>query len=97
MLFIERVSPEMTILIIPNPLYLEVRTSGSSITWYRNGAPLQLSETINWDEIYYKQSTSIDDLGLYKVEVTRRTEVMSVEFKILQPGNDRSHKNREGG
>ena len=86
---IERVSPEVIILRPPEKLIIEVRTSGEYEVhfWRRNEnlfstAGFQVilpDEFPNFFEIFVRDNTTEDDLGIYRVQLT------------LTPANSQTH------
>ena len=75
---IERVSPEIIILRPPEKLVIEVRTSGEYEVhfWHKNenlfsltGFPVVLPDEFpNFAEIFVRDNTTNDDLGIYRVQ-----------------------------
>ncbi len=72
----QRISPPIIYLQIPQKLVLEVSGSGSYgfIVWSRNGESLgtsnsqtQLSEFVNFFEIFVREPTTNTDYGIYNV------------------------------
>ena len=81
-LTLERVSPATVVLNPPEKLVLEVEASGaySTIRWDRNGEEFSTTEGAgfqvqqpeefpNFYEIFVRDPTTADDLGIYDVEV----------------------------
>lgn len=70
---LEVVSPAITILHPPEKLVLEIRLTGRylNISWSRNGVEIGFSLTnfVHFDEIYFKDNTTLGDLGVYEVGV----------------------------
>ena len=67
----ERVSPPVVFLTPPEKLVLEVKTSGAYdfITWTRFGDRSfrqDLSELINFHEIFVRQPTTTSEYGTYR-------------------------------
>ena len=77
---LERVSHQVIVLSPPEKLVLETRASGgySQFEWTRNGNPfmlrsggfpITLQEFSNFFEIFVREPTTADDLGVYEVEI----------------------------
>ena len=88
----ERVSPTLTILRIPDELILEVRASGpySSIEWRRNGVAGGLNSfLLNFDEILRLPTTTANDLGVFQVALNSTISGqarLTLEFIVIEPG-----------
>ena len=74
---LERVSPRVIVLDPPEKLVIETRASGGygQFDWNRNGVPFGTSPFIvtlqnfpNFFEIYVREPTNANDLGVYEVE-----------------------------
>ena len=98
-LTLEAVSPSTIILSPPEKLVLEVRATGqyNFIVWTRNQNPAGSSgfPVINNDnfahfsEIYAKDMTTMDDLGLYDVQLPGAPGISAadtIEFAVIAPG-----------
>ena len=102
---IERVSPAVIILRPPEKLVIEVRTSGEYQVhfWRRNENLFGTSgnfqvmvpdEFPNFAEIFVRDNTTVDDLGIYSVQPTlttanSQTHVIipyTVDFAVIAPG-----------
>ena len=82
---LERVSPQVIVLDPPEKLVIETRASGGyrQIEWIKNGNPftlgpgqpftITLQEFPNFFEIFVRDSTTLNDLGLYEVELVLNT------------------------
>ena len=100
----KRVSPATVVLNPPEKLVLEVEASGAYnvIEWDRNGVESsataegtdfqvqQPEEFPNFYEIYVRDPTTTDDLGIYTVEVLPggifQLEPDTIEFTVLPYG-----------
>ncbi len=80
MLRLSRITPQLIIIEPPEKLVIEVQSSGAYdvINWRRNGAsytfndpdfPISSDRFFYFSEAYVREPTSVDDLGLYEVEV----------------------------
>ena len=101
-LTLEAVSPSTIILSPPEKLVLEVRATGqyNFIVWTRNGDQVStsgfpVSNTDNFahfSEIYVNDMTTMDDLGVYDVQLPGGASSISaadtVEFIVIAPGNN---------
>ena len=74
---LERVSPQFIVLDPPEKLVIETRASGGygQFDWSRNGEPfgtspfiVTLQEFPNFFEIFVREPTNTNDLGLYEAE-----------------------------
>ena len=93
---IDRVSPEVIILRPPDKLVIEVRTSGEYQVhfWFKNenlfSQPsfqvMLPDEFPNFAEIFVRDNTTDDDLGIYRVQFAL-TNANSQTHTIL-PGTD---------
>ena len=103
---IERVSPAVIILRPPEKLVIEVRTSGEYQVpfWYKNenefgtsGFQVMVPEEFpNFFEIFVRDNTTDDDLGIYRVLFTvtsanSQTHTIlpspdGVDFAVIAPG-----------
>ena len=102
---IERVSPAVIILRPPEKLVIEVRTSGEYEVhfWRRNENVFSTSgfqvmfpdEFPNFFEIFVRDNTTVDDLGIYRVLPTltaanAQTHAVipgtGVDFAVIAPG-----------
>ena len=85
---LERISPRVIVLDPPEKLVLETRASGgySQFDWTRNGNPFSaaLQEFPNFFEIFVREPTTADDLGVYEVElgVGSGSQVPEVVFTV---------------
>ncbi len=80
MLRLSSITPQLIIIEPPERLVIEVQSSGAYdvINWRRNGAaytfndpdfPISSDRFFYFYEAYVREPTSIDDLGLYEVNV----------------------------
>ena len=81
----ERVSPRVIVLNPPEKLVLETRASGGYqwLEWNRNGNPftlqpgepftITLQELSNFFEIFVREPTTVNDLGVYEVDLVINT------------------------
>ena len=106
----EAVSPSTIILSPPEKLVLEVRATGryNFISWNKNGNPASTDTTAafpvsntenfaHFSEIYVKDMTTMDDLGLYEVQLPAGASGISaadqIEFNVIAPGKLQSSMN----
>ena len=78
---LERVSPRVIVLDPPEKLVIETRASGGyrQFDWFRNGNPFTLTqgqpftvalqEFPNFFEIFVREPTTANDLGVYEVDL----------------------------
>ncbi len=77
---LDSITPQLIIIVPPERLVIEVQSSGAydEIVWRRNGAaytfndpnfPISPDRFFYFYEAYVREPTSMDDLGLYEVEV----------------------------
>ena len=95
-LFIERVSPEVIYLRLPEKLVIEVKATGrySFIRWVKNGEGLdvQPQQFSNYNEILVYGTTTHEDFGLYEVSLraasltTQRNVPSELDFSVVPPG-----------
>ena len=100
-LTIEKLTPTIIILRPPGKLEMEVRTTGqyNFIDWRRNGESFTTNETFqpeipqefpNFFEIYVREPTTTDDLGVYEVKLVpfqgQQAPLHVVEFAVILPG-----------
>ncbi len=80
MLHLSSITPQLIIIEPPERLVIEVQSSGAydAIIWRRNGAgytfndpdfPISSDRFFYFYEAYVRESTSLDDLGLYEVSL----------------------------
>lgn len=88
----EQVSPSTIILLPPEKLVIEVKTTGGylSLGWSVNGDRLT-TNIVHFGEIYFAENTSEADLGLYQLIYTPLTGQLvrsdeSVQFAVIRPG-----------
>ena len=93
---LERISPQVIVLSPPEKLVLETRASGgySQFEWTRNGNPfmlgsgrfpISLEEFPNFFEIFVRDNTTVNDLGVYEVEfilAPGQTQIPEIEFAV---------------
>ena len=93
---LERISSRLIVLDPPEKLVIETRTSGGyrQIDWTRNGEPfttaqgqpftVTLQEFSNFFEIFVREPTTANDLGVYEVELIPNSEpqVPEVDFTV---------------
>ena len=98
---LERVSPRVIVLDPPEKLVLETRASGGYqlSEWLRNGngfrtventgssSPfiITLQEFLNFFEIFVRDNTTVNDLGVYEVDLvlgTGQTQAPEVDFTV---------------
>ena len=95
---LERVSPQIIVLNPPEKLVIETRASGGyqQYDWIRNGNPFGSSgflvtpqEFPNFVEIFVHEPTTIDDLGVYEVDLTisaGQTQIQDLQFFVTRYG-----------
>ena len=96
---LERVSPRVIVLDPPEKLVIETRASGGyrQLDWQRNGEPftlvqgqpftITLQEFLNFFEIFVREPTTVNDLGVYDVELipnAGQAHVPEVDFIVTQ-------------
>ena len=98
---LERISPQVIVLDPPEKLVIETRASGgySQLEWNRNGNPFRIAENTgslspfivtlqefsNFFEIFVREPTTTDDLGVYEMELvvgTGQTQAPEVDFTV---------------
>ena len=91
---LERISPRVIVLDPPEKLVLETSASGgySQFEWQRNGNPFMLApgpftitlqEFSNFFEVFVREPTTVNDLGVYEVElVGGQPQVPEIEFAV---------------
>ena len=91
---LERVSPRVIVLSPPEKLVIETRASGGyqMFDWTKNeneftltqGRPftVTLQEFPNFFEIFVRDPTTADDLGVYEVDLVGGTQVPEVQFAV---------------
>ena len=95
---LERVSPQIIVLDPPEKLVIETRASGGyqQFDWQRNGNvftltqgqpfTVALQEFPNFFEIFVRESTTANDLGVYEVELVLNVgvPVPEVDFAVTR-------------
>ena len=96
---LERVSPRVIVLDPPEKLILETRALGGyrQLDWQRNGEPftlvqgqpftITLQEFLNFFEIFVREPTTVNDLGVYDVDLilnAGQAQVPEVDFIVTQ-------------
>ena len=93
---LERISPRVIVLDPPEKLVLETRASGGYqwIDWTKNGNAftlaqgqpftITLQEFPNFFEIFVREPTTANDLGVYEVDLVLNTgpQVPEVDFAV---------------
>ena len=92
---LERVSPRVIVLDPPEKLVIETRASGGyrQFDWTKNGNEFTLAQgqpftvTIqefqNFFEIFVRDSTTANDLGVYEVDlITNTGQVTEIDFAV---------------
>ena len=88
---LERVSPQVIVLDPPEKLVIETRASGGYqiFDWIRNGNPfttnigpflVTLQEFPNFFEIFVREPTTTNDLGVYGVDLVLNTGSQAPEL-----------------
>ena len=97
---LERISPRVIALNPPEKLVIETRSSGSyqHYDWLRNGNPINspefpvtVAEFPNFFEIFVREPTTMDDLGVFQAELTiaaGQTQIPDVGFVVTRYGKD---------
>jgi len=97
---LERISPQVIVLNPPEKLVIETKSSGGyqHYDWVRNGDPVAtgsfaatLAEFPNFFEIFVREPTTMDDLGVYEVHLqiaVGQTQIPDVEFFVTRYGKD---------
>ena len=105
---LERVSPRVIVLDPPEKLVIETRASGGygQFDWTRNGNPftamatpggssfiVTLQEFSNFFEIFVREPTTANDLGVYEVDLTTNTgsQVPEIEFAVISYSKSSHH------
>ena len=95
---LERISPRVIVLDPPEKLVIETRASGGyqQFDWQRNGNPFTLTqnepftaslqEFPNFFEIFVREPTTTNDLGVYEVDLVLNTgpQVPEIDFIVTQ-------------
>ena len=91
---LERISPQFIVLDPPERLVLETRASGGyrEFEWDRNGNPfmvgsggfpVSLADFSNFFEIFVRDTTTVNDLGVYEAElIGGEPQVPEVDFTV---------------
>ena len=93
---LERISPEVIVLDPPEKLVIETRASGGyqRFDWQRNTIPFTLTqgqpftvtlqELPNFFEIFVREPTTTNDLGVYEVDLVINTgsQAPEVQFAV---------------
>ena len=93
---LERVSPRVIVLDPPEKLVIETRASGGyrQFDWTKNNNPFTLAlgqpftvtlqEFPNFFEIFVRDTTTANDLGVYEVDLVLNTgrQVPEVQFAV---------------
>ena len=101
---LERVSPRVIILDPPEKLVIETSASGGyqRFNWFRNGSlfspsPSALFHVVvprefpNFYEIFAREPTTTDDLGVYYAQLqvaTGQIQALDVDFVVTRYGKD---------
>ena len=95
------VSPRVIVLNPPEKLVIETRASGGYqwIDWMRNGDPVAtgnfpatLAEFSNFFEIFVREPTTVDDLGVYMVDlVIAPGQAQAPDVEIVVTGYGKDH------
>ena len=75
--------------VFSEELLLEVKTSGMSIEWYHDGLPISGTRgtLLHWDEVYFVENSTMQDLGNYQVGVSGGSnEMRFTSFRVVLPG-----------
>ncbi len=90
----EAISPSSIILLPPEKLVLEVRTTGRYFftSWSRNGIGTGLPGSfVHFGEVYVAENTTMEDLGRYEVVLNpapSSDQILStrIRFDVILPG-----------
>ena len=92
----EPVSPTSIVLVPPEKLVLEIRTSGRFffIQWIRNANPVFLFNDapnfVHFGEVFYDDETSMQDLGSFEAVVEPAPNsgqpIRRVDFTVMSSG-----------
>jgi len=97
---LESVSPRVIVLDPPEKLVIETRASGGyqHYDWLRNGNPVNqgtfsvtLDEFSNFFEIFVREPTNMDDLGVYVADLQiaiGQTQTPDVQFVVTGYSKD---------
>ena len=97
---LERISPQVIVLNPPEKLVIETRASGGyqHYDWLRNrnpfgtaGFPATPDEFPNFFQIFVREPTTTDDLGVYEADLQitpGQTQLPDVEFFVTRYGKD---------
>ena len=98
---LERISPRVIVLNPPEKLVIETRTSGGyqHYDWVRNGHPAAfvggfsaiIEEFPNFFEIFVREPTTTDDLGVYAADffiTPGQAQVPDLEFIVTRYSKD---------
>jgi len=97
---LERVSPQIIVLNPPEKLVIETTSSGGyqHYDWIRNGTPFGSAgfpvipqEFPNFLEIFVREPTTTDDLGVYTANLQiapGQTQIPDVKFFVTEYGKD---------
>ena len=95
---LERVSPQVIVLNPPEKLVIETRASGGYLhyDWTRNGQPygslgfpVTPEEFPNFVEIFVREPTTMDDLGVYDADLQialGQEQIPDLEFFVTRYG-----------
>ena len=99
---LERVSPQVIVLNPPEKLVIETRASGGyqQYDWTRNDVPFGtgsfpaiIEEFSNFVEIFVREPTTTDDLGVYDVDLQidvsiGQTQIPNLQFFVTRYGKN---------
>jgi len=97
---LERISPQVIVLNPPEKLVIETRASGGyqHYDWTRNDVPAgarsfpaTVAEFSNFFEIFVREPTTMDDLGVYAADfqiAPGQTQIPDVQFVVTRYGKD---------
>jgi len=94
---LERISPQVIVLNPPEKLVIETKASGGyqQYDWVRNGHPAAfeggfsaiIEEFPNFFEIFVREPTTTDDLGVYEADfiiAIGQTQIPDLEFIVTR-------------
>ena len=99
---LERISPQVIVLNPPEKLVIETRASGGyqHYDWTRNSIPAgtgsfpaTIEEFPNFFEIFVREPTTMDDLGVYEADLQiapGQSQIPDLKFVVTRYGKNRN-------
>ena len=99
---LERISPRVIVLNPPEKLVIETRASGGyqHYDWTRNSIPAgtgsfpaTIEEFPNFFEIFVREPTTMDDLGVYEADLQiapGQSQIPDLKFVVTRYGKNRN-------